>query len=70
MVSQGVGSIFRRTDGRYFVYLPTALVEDTAFPFPTEKSVKVKIRFTPSNEKLLIEEYQQRKLVNRERVKS
>ena len=44
MVSEGVGSIFRRTDGKYFVHLPRALVEDTAFPFPPEKSVKVKIR--------------------------
>ena len=70
MVSEGVGSIFRRTDGKYFVYLPTALVEDTAFPFPTEKSVKVKIRFMPSNKKLIIEEYQQKKPGNRERVKS
>jgi len=56
MVSEGVGSIFRRTDGKYFVYLPTALVEDTAFPFPTKKSVKVKIRFLPTNKKLIIEE--------------
>ncbi len=41
------------------VYLPRDLVEDTAFPFPTEKSVKVKIRFMPGNRKLIIEEYQQ-----------
>ena len=61
MVGEGVGSIFRRTDGRYFIYLPTALVEDTAFPFPTEKSVKVKIRFMPGNRKLIIEGYQQKK---------
>jgi hypothetical protein len=69
MVSQGVGSIFRRTDGRYFIYLPNDLVEDTAFPFPTEKSVKVKIRFIPGNKKLIIEEYQQKRPVNHERVK-
>jgi hypothetical protein len=55
LVSQGVGSIFRRTDGRYFIYLPQGLVEDTAFPFPTEKSVKVKIRFKPGEKKLVIE---------------
>ena len=55
MVSQGVGSIFRRTDGRYFIYLPKDLVEDTAFPFPTETSVKVKIHFKSREKKLIIE---------------
>ena len=70
MVSEGVGSIFRRTDGKYFIYLPKDLVENTGFPFPPEKSLKVKIRFIPSNKKLVIEEYQQKKPGNRERVKS
>ena len=59
MVSEGVGLIFRRKDGRYFIYLPKDLVEDTGFPFPTEKSVKVKIRFTPDNKKLVIEKHRQ-----------
>ena len=58
LVSEGVGLIFRRKDGRYFIYLPKGLVENTGFPFPTEKSLKVKIRFTPSNKKLIIEKYQ------------
>jgi len=59
LVSEGVGLIFRRKDGRYFIYLPKDLVEDTGFPFPTEKSVKVKIRFTPDNKKLVIEKHRQ-----------
>jgi len=59
LVSEGVGSVFRRKDGRYFIYLPKDLVEDTGFPFPTEKSVKVKIRFTPDNKKLVIEKHRQ-----------
>jgi len=58
LVSEGVGLIFRRKDGRYFIYLPKDLVEDTGFPFPTEKSLKVKIHFTPSNKKLIVEKYQ------------
>jgi len=29
MVSEGVGSIFRRTDGKYSIYLPKDLVENT-----------------------------------------
>jgi len=59
LVSEGVGLISRRKDGRYFIYLPKDLVEDTGFPFPTEKSVKVKIRFTPDNKKLVIEKHRQ-----------
>ena len=55
MVSEGVGSIFRRTDGRYFIYLPKDLVENTGFPFPPEKSVKVKIHFKLGEKKLIIE---------------
>jgi len=37
---------------------PKDLVKDTGFPFPTEKSVKVKIHFTPGNTKLIVEKYQ------------
>jgi hypothetical protein len=37
MVSQARGSIFRRTDGKYFIYVPIRLVEDTAFPLKIGK---------------------------------
>jgi hypothetical protein len=37
MVNQARGSIFKRTDGKYFIYLPTKLVEDTAFPLKIGK---------------------------------
>ncbi len=46
MVREGVGSIFRRKDGKFFVYLPQGVVEDTAFPFEIHSSVKVTVRFT------------------------
>ena len=55
MVSKSSGSIFRRTDGKYFIYLPKALVEDTAFPFPVTSSVKVRVHFKPGDKKLVIE---------------
>jgi len=58
LVSEGVGSIFRRKEGRYFIYLPKDLVEDTGFPFLIEKSAKVKVRFKHSNKKLIVEKYQ------------
>jgi hypothetical protein len=56
MVSQARGSIFRRTDGKYFIYLPTKLVEDTGFPLPIrDKATKVLIRFKRGEKKLTIE---------------
>ncbi|MCK5627820.1 hypothetical protein A3K80_02010 [Candidatus Bathyarchaeota archaeon RBG_13_38_9] len=57
MVSTSRGSIFTRKDGRYFVYLPKSLVEDTAFPFSMKSSVKVKISFDTKGKKLIIEKY-------------
>jgi hypothetical protein len=57
MVNVSRGSIFTRTDGRYFVYLPKSLVEDTAFPFSMKSSVKVKISFDTKSKKLIIEKY-------------
>jgi hypothetical protein len=56
MVSESSGSIFRRKDGRYFIYLPKELVEDTGFPFLIKSSVKVKVRFMQGDKKIIIEE--------------
>jgi len=56
MVSQARGSIFRRTDGKYFIYLPTRLVEDTAFPLKVkDKATKIMIKFKLGDKKLIIE---------------
>jgi hypothetical protein len=56
LVSQARGSIFRRTDGKYFIYLPTRLVEDTAFPLKIgKKATKIWIRFKLGDKKLTIE---------------
>jgi hypothetical protein len=54
MVREGIGSIFRRKDGKFFVYLPQGVVEDTAFPFSVNSSTKVKVRFTDDG-KIVIE---------------
>jgi hypothetical protein len=54
MVREGTGSIFRRKDGKFFVYLPQAVAEDTAFPFPAHSSTKVRVKFTDDG-KIVIE---------------
>jgi hypothetical protein len=55
LVRQSVGSIFTRKDGKYFVYLPMSLVKDTAFPFKITKTIKVKVRFSPNQKRIIIE---------------
>jgi len=54
LVREAVGSIFRRKDGKYFVYLPQAVAEDTSFPFEIHSSIKVTVKFTGEG-KIVIE---------------
>ena len=54
MVAHATGRIARRTDGKYFLYLPKHLVEDSAFPFKLESSVPVRVLIDRDGEKLLI----------------
>jgi hypothetical protein len=61
LVSQAKGSIFKRTDGKYFIYVPTRLVEDTASPLKIGKhATKIWIRFKPGDKKLTIEQFRKK----------
>jgi hypothetical protein len=60
MVNVGKGRLFRRTDGKYLIYLPLYLAHDSQFPFKTETSVRVKVSFTKGEEKLVIEPYEEK----------
>jgi len=51
MAKEAKGRLFTRKDRKYMAYLPKNLVEDSAFPFKIESSIKVKMRF---NKKQLI----------------
>jgi hypothetical protein len=62
MVKEGRGRLFRRKDGKYLIYLPLDLAEDSMFPFKdfskTKRgadSVALRISFKPGDNKLLIE---------------
>ncbi len=66
MVSEGRGRLFRRKDGKYLIYLPVSLAEDSMFPFKewgrgrkgAEGSIDVKVSFKPGGDyKLLIEKW-------------
>lgn len=56
MVSEGRGRLFRRKDGKYLIYLPVYLAEDSMFPFKGKDSLEVKVSFKPGGEKKLIVE--------------
>ena len=58
MVSEGRGRLFRRKDGKYLVYLPKSLAEDSMFPFKGSDSIYVKVGFKPGGgEKLLVDKW-------------
>jgi len=66
MVSEGRGRLFKRADGKYLIYLPVYLAEDSMFPFKkfqkgrrgAHGSVEVKVSFKPGGEdKLTIEKW-------------
>ena len=58
MVSEGKGRLFRRKDGKYLVYLPKDLAEDSMFPFKGSDTIFVKVSFALGDSKLLVEKWQ------------
>jgi len=66
LVSEGRGRLFRRKDGKYLLYLPVDLAEDSMFPFKeytrTKRgadSIPVKINFKHGENKLTIEKWKE-----------
>jgi hypothetical protein len=58
MVSEGRGRLFRRKDGKYLIYLPKDLAEDSMFPFKGADSIYVNVSFKVKGGKdLLIEKW-------------
>ncbi len=61
MVSDGRGRLFKRKDGKYLVYLPKDLAEDSMFPFKGADSIFVKVSFRLGDAKLLVETWKDEK---------
>jgi hypothetical protein len=57
MVSEGKGRLFKRKDGKYLVYIPKDLAEDSMFPFKGADSMFVKVSFELGDGKLLVEKW-------------
>ncbi len=61
MVNEGRGRLFRRKDGKYLIYVPKDLAEDSMFPFKEGTSILVKISFKIGVDKIIIESWQEPK---------
>ncbi len=67
MVGEGIGRISKRKDGKYFLYLPKHLVEDTGFPFEVESSIPVKVVMDRQGSKLIVTALTQKQEPRRKR---
>jgi len=64
VVNEGRGRLFRRKDGKFLIYLPKDLAEDSMFPFKVEDSMFVKVSFkVGERDKLLIERWVEKEKV-------
>jgi hypothetical protein len=57
MASEGRGRLFRRKDGKYLIYVPLKLAEDSMFPFKTDSSIKLKISFKIGDNTVTVEKW-------------
>jgi len=55
MVAEARGRISVRKDGKYFLYLPKHLVEDTGFPFKLDTSTPVTVIIDMRNRRLIVQ---------------
>ncbi len=59
MVSEGKARLFKNTQGRYLIYLPLGLAEDSMFPFKVSDSIYVRVGFNKGENKLTITEWKE-----------
>jgi hypothetical protein len=56
-VNEAKGRLFKRKDGKYLIYVPVDLAEDSMFPFQTNSAVPVKISFKVGDDELNVEKW-------------
>ena len=57
MVSEGKARLFKNSQGRYLIYLPVDLAQDSMFPFKVSDSMYIKVGFKQGDAKLTIESW-------------
>ena len=56
-VNEAKGRLFKRKDGKYLIYVPVDLAEDSMFPFSTDTAIPVKISFEVGGDELKVEKW-------------
>ena len=59
MGNEGRGTIFRRKDSKYLLYLPVHVADDSMFPFKYDSSICVRVSFKPGDDKLIMERWKE-----------
>jgi hypothetical protein len=57
MVNEGKARLFKNSQGRYLIYLPVDLAQDSMFPFKVDDSMHVHVSFRQGDRKLTIVEW-------------
>jgi hypothetical protein len=57
MVNEGKARLFKNSQGRYLIYLPVDLAQDSMFPFKVGDSMNVRVGFKQGDNKLTITEW-------------
>jgi hypothetical protein len=55
--NEGKGTIFKRKDDRYLLYLPVRVVDDSMFPLKCDTSMPVKVNFSSVDRNLVVEKW-------------
>ncbi len=58
MVNEAKGTLYRKKDDKYLLYIAKDLAEDSMFPFEVNPAVVVKISFKDGDKKLTIEKWE------------
>ena len=54
LVNEGKARLFKNSQGRYLIYLPVDLAEDSMFPFKVNDSMHVRVSFELGGNKLTV----------------
>lgn len=60
MVNEAIGTLYRKKDDKYLLYIAKALAEDSMFPFEVNPAVVVKISFKDGDKKLTVEKWEEK----------
>lgn len=56
-MNEAKGRLYRRKDGKYLLYIPKGLAEDSMFPLKGNPSATVKISFKVGDDKLVVQRW-------------